>query len=188
MQYRRILVQEARVRQLQVRRAQLRRQRPPRPRQPQPRWTIRVRCRPRRRPRGWRNRMSSITPRNSWPRTMLRMQCQATPQRKARTEWPRPARPTVQPDFDELEKEVDQLSNRAAAVNSGLDRLQQQQAASGYGLRGDMVERQASLKSNLYKAEEAMQHRDASARQEVRGHGGKRSGSPGALPGTLEAV
>jgi eukaryotic-like serine/threonine-protein kinase len=63
-------------------------------------------------------------------------------------------------EMDELEKDVDQLSNRAAAVNSGLDRLQQQQAASGYGLRGDMVERQASMKANLYKAEEAMQHHD----------------------------
>jgi len=62
--------------------------------------------------------------------------------------------------LDELEKTVDQLSNRAAAVNSGLDHLQQQQAASGYGLRSDMVERQASLKSNLYKAEEALQHHD----------------------------
>ena len=62
--------------------------------------------------------------------------------------------------MDELEKAIDQLSNRAAAVNSGLDRLQQQQAASGYGLRSDIVERQASLKSNLYKAEEALQHRD----------------------------
>jgi hypothetical protein len=62
--------------------------------------------------------------------------------------------------LDELEKTLDQLSNRAAAVNSGLDRLQQEQAASGYGLRADMVERQASLKSNLYKAEDALQHRD----------------------------
>jgi len=62
--------------------------------------------------------------------------------------------------LDEMEKAVDQLSNRAAAVNSSLDRLQQQQAASGYGLRADMVERQASLKSNLYKAEEALQHKD----------------------------
>jgi eukaryotic-like serine/threonine-protein kinase len=62
--------------------------------------------------------------------------------------------------MDELEKAVDQLSNRAAAVNSSLDRLQQQQAASGYGLRGDMVARQASLKANLFKAEEAMQHGD----------------------------
>ncbi len=64
-------------------------------------------------------------------------------------------------EMDELEHEVDQLSNRAASVNSALDRLQQQQAASGYGLRGDMVERQASMKSNLFKAEEAMQHRDS---------------------------
>ncbi len=63
--------------------------------------------------------------------------------------------------LDELEQTVDQLSNRAAAVNSGLDRLQQEQSASGYGLRGDMVERQASLKANMFKAEEAMQHHDA---------------------------
>ncbi len=63
--------------------------------------------------------------------------------------------------LDQLENEVDQLSNRAAAVNSGLDRLQQQQSAAGYGLRGDMVARQASMKGNLFKAEEAMQHRDA---------------------------
>jgi serine/threonine-protein kinase len=63
--------------------------------------------------------------------------------------------------LDELENEVDQLSNRAAAVNSGLDRLQQQQSAAGYGLRGDMVARQASMKGNLFKAEEAMQQRDA---------------------------
>lgn len=63
--------------------------------------------------------------------------------------------------LEELEQSVDQLSNRAAAVNSGLDRLQQEQSAAGYGLRGDMVERQASLKANLFKAEEAMQHHDA---------------------------
>lgn len=63
--------------------------------------------------------------------------------------------------LDDLEREVDQLSNRAAAVNSGLDRLQQEQSAAGYGLRGDMVERQASMKANLFKAEEAMQHHDA---------------------------
>jgi serine/threonine-protein kinase len=64
-------------------------------------------------------------------------------------------------DVEELEQTVDQLSNRAAAVNSGLDRLQQEQSAAGYGLRGDMVARQASMKANLFKAEEAMQHHDA---------------------------
>ncbi len=64
-------------------------------------------------------------------------------------------------NFDEMETELDQLSNRAAAVNSSLDRLQQQQSASGFGLRGDMVAKQASMKANLFKAEEAMQHHDA---------------------------
>ncbi len=62
--------------------------------------------------------------------------------------------------LDEMEKTVDQLSNRAAAVNSSLDRLQQQQSAAGYGLRGDMAARQASLKTNLAKAEDALQNRD----------------------------
>jgi len=62
--------------------------------------------------------------------------------------------------LDEEETELDQLSNRAAAVNSGLDHLQQQQSAAGFGLRGDMVARQASMKANLSKAEEALQHGD----------------------------
>jgi eukaryotic-like serine/threonine-protein kinase len=65
------------------------------------------------------------------------------------------------PNFDELETQVDQLSNRAAAINSSLDRLQQQQSAAGFGLRGDMVAKQASMKGNLSKAEEAIQQRDA---------------------------
>jgi hypothetical protein len=65
------------------------------------------------------------------------------------------------PNFDELETEVDQMSNRAAAINSSLDRLQQQQSAAGFGLRGDMVAKQASMKGNLNKAEEAIQQRDA---------------------------
>jgi len=64
-------------------------------------------------------------------------------------------------EMDELEHQVDQLSSRAGAVNSSLDRLQQQQAASGYGLRGDMAARQASMKNNLAKAEDAVQHGDA---------------------------
>jgi hypothetical protein len=72
-----------------------------------------------------------------------------------------PAAANDSAQMDELEQDVDKLSNRAAAVNSGLDRLQQQQTASGYGLRGDIVERQASMKANLFKAEEAMQRKDA---------------------------
>jgi cytoskeletal protein RodZ len=63
-------------------------------------------------------------------------------------------------EMDEVEREVDQLSTRAAAVNSGLDRLQEQQSAAGYGLRGDMVAKQASLKNNLAKAQAAVEQGD----------------------------
>ncbi len=63
-------------------------------------------------------------------------------------------------DRDELEHQIDQLSSRAAAVNSGLDRLQQEQSNAGYGLRGDMVAKQASMKTNLAKAENAQQRGD----------------------------
>ena len=62
--------------------------------------------------------------------------------------------------FDEVEHEVDQLSSRAAAVNSSLDRMQQQQAAAGYGLRGDMAGHQESMKFNLSRAQSALQHHD----------------------------
>ena len=64
-------------------------------------------------------------------------------------------------DLDEVEHEVDLLSNRADAVNSGLDRLQQQQSSAGYGLRGDMVAKQASMKNNLSKAQDAIEHGDS---------------------------
>ena len=59
-----------------------------------------------------------------------------------------------------MERQIDQLSNRATAVNSSLDRLQQQQSNAGYGLRGDMVAKQASMKTNLSKAESAAERGD----------------------------
>ena len=63
-------------------------------------------------------------------------------------------------DLDALEHELDQLSSRAAAVDASLDRLQQQQSNAGYGLRGDIVARRASMKTNLSKAESAVQQGD----------------------------
>src|SRR5450631_490633 len=63
-------------------------------------------------------------------------------------------------ELDEVEHSVDQLSARAGAVNSSLDRLQQQQAAAGYGLRGDMAAHQESMKLNLSKAQAAVEHGD----------------------------
>jgi eukaryotic-like serine/threonine-protein kinase len=65
-----------------------------------------------------------------------------------------------QQEVDELEHRIDQLSARAAAINNSLDRMQKQQAASGYGLRGDMVAAQASMKTNLQKAQSSMEHND----------------------------
>jgi len=62
--------------------------------------------------------------------------------------------------LDAAERDVDQLSNRAVAINSSLDRLQQQQSAAGYGLRGDIASRQASMKNNLAKAQSAVQSGD----------------------------
>ncbi len=80
--------------------------------------------------------------------------------------------PGVQPaapiNRDDVERQVDQLSNRAAAVNGSLERLQQQQSAAGYGLRGDMAARQASMNTNLSKAQNAMERGDlATAKKRV---------------------
>ena len=64
-------------------------------------------------------------------------------------------------ELDAIEHEIDQLTSRAAAVNSSLDTLQRQQQAEGYGLRGDMAAKQASMKINLSKAQNAMVQNDA---------------------------
>ncbi len=63
--------------------------------------------------------------------------------------------------LEQLQDEIDHLSARVASVNSGLDRLKQQQASAGYGLRGDMAERQESMKINLSRAQDAAEHGDA---------------------------
>jgi len=65
------------------------------------------------------------------------------------------------PDLHQLEDEIDQLTARAGAVHSSLDRLQQQQASAGYGLRGDISERQELMKVNLARAQEAAEKGDA---------------------------
>ena len=64
-------------------------------------------------------------------------------------------------ELDAVEHDIDQLTSRAGSVNSGLDNLARQQAAAGYGLRGDMAAKQASMKLNLSKAQDAISHNDA---------------------------
>jgi serine/threonine-protein kinase len=63
-------------------------------------------------------------------------------------------------DLDAVERDIDQLSARAGSVNSSLDTLRAQQARDGYGLRGDMAQRQESMKLNLSKAQDAITRGD----------------------------
>jgi len=62
--------------------------------------------------------------------------------------------------LDEVEHQIDQLTGRAGGVESALQNLKNQQAAAGYGLRGDMAEHEASMKLNLSKAQNAIEHND----------------------------
>ena len=63
-------------------------------------------------------------------------------------------------ELDRVEHEIDQLTGRSAAVNSSLDNLQRQQAAQCFGLRGDIASKQASMKFNLAKAQDAISRND----------------------------
>jgi len=71
-----------------------------------------------------------------------------------------PASSASSPEIGEVAREVDQLSSRAAAMNNRVDRLQRQQAAAGFGLRGDIASTQASMQGNLSKAQSAVQSGD----------------------------
>jgi eukaryotic-like serine/threonine-protein kinase len=70
-----------------------------------------------------------------------------------------PAGPTAA-ELDEIEHQLDQLFSRAGAVNSSLDRLQQEQARMGLGLRGDVAAKQSAMKDALAKAQSALEHND----------------------------
>ncbi len=63
-------------------------------------------------------------------------------------------------ELDRVEHEIDQLTGRAASVNSSIETLQRQQATQGFGLRGDIASRLASMKVNLAKAQDAIGHND----------------------------
>ena len=72
-------------------------------------------------------------------------------------------------ELEELEDQEQQISSRAGAVTSSLDQLQQQQSSAGYGLRGDIVAKQADMKANLAKAETALQQKDAAKAKKYMG-------------------
>jgi serine/threonine-protein kinase len=61
---------------------------------------------------------------------------------------------------EENEHRYDDIDSRSSAVSRSLDNLQKQQAASGYGLRGDIVSAQQRMKTDISKAQLAMQKQD----------------------------
>jgi serine/threonine protein kinase len=61
---------------------------------------------------------------------------------------------------DEVEKRYDDIDSRSVAVSQSLDNLKRQQAASGYGLRGDIVATEQRMKTDISKAQFAMQKQD----------------------------
>jgi hypothetical protein len=63
--------------------------------------------------------------------------------------------------LDRIEREIDQLSVRAASVNESLDRLREEQARQGLGLRGDITTRQRAMDLNLSRAIDAHDRGDA---------------------------
>jgi serine/threonine protein kinase len=62
---------------------------------------------------------------------------------------------------EENEHRYDDIDSRSSAVSQSLDNLQKQQAASGYGLRGDIVSAQQRMKTDISKAQFAMQKQDS---------------------------
>ncbi len=61
---------------------------------------------------------------------------------------------------EENEHRYDDIDSRSAAVSQSLDNIQRQQAAAGYGLRGDIVSAQQRMKTDISKAQSAMQKHD----------------------------
>jgi eukaryotic-like serine/threonine-protein kinase len=76
--------------------------------------------------------------------------------------------PNSSPSADEIQRLTDdgeKLSVRADTVAEGLNTLKQQQAASGLGLRADMVSAQQRMGLFLKKANDALQHGDTANAQ-----------------------
>jgi serine/threonine-protein kinase len=78
---------------------------------------------------------------------------------------------SAQPDainLDQLERDLDQMSGRVSATNSSLDRMQQEQARMGLGLRADMASRQQSMNLNFSKAQDALEKHDGARAKRYR--------------------
>jgi serine/threonine-protein kinase len=72
-------------------------------------------------------------------------------------------------EAQEVEQKYDDLDSRSTAVTQTLDNLKRQQAASGYGLRSDIVSAEQRMKSDLSKAQFFMQKQDTKNAQKFLG-------------------
>jgi hypothetical protein len=64
-----------------------------------------------------------------------------------------------------LRDQIDQINSRAAAVDAGLDSLERQQEAQGYGLRGDMVASRQRMHADIARAESSLHEKDVDSTQ-----------------------
>jgi type IV secretory pathway VirB10-like protein len=64
-----------------------------------------------------------------------------------------------------LRDQIDQINSRAAAVDAGLDSLERQQEAQGYGLRGDMVAGRQRMHADIARAESSLHDKDVDSTQ-----------------------
>ncbi len=69
-------------------------------------------------------------------------------------------------ELKEAEHQFDQLTSRAAAISDGLDTLRRAQAAQGYGLRGDIATAEQLMKTDLARAQDALQQGDGAKAKE----------------------
>jgi eukaryotic-like serine/threonine-protein kinase len=69
-------------------------------------------------------------------------------------------------ELQDAEKQFDQMTSRAAAIFEGLDTLRRAQEAQGYGLRGDIVESEETMKTDLSRAQDALQQQDGAKAKE----------------------
>lgn len=60
-----------------------------------------------------------------------------------------------------MEQQSSDVESRSTAVSQSLDNLKRQQAASGYGLRGDIVAAEQRMNLDLAKARLFMQKQDS---------------------------
>jgi len=88
-------------------------------------------------------------------------QAQEEAARKAQEEADRKAA-----ELKQVAQQTDQLDARAAAISQSLDNLRHQQAAQGYGLRGDMAAAEQLMKTNLSRAQSALDQGDAAKAKE----------------------